>query len=49
MQLLIQFTGAFNSHMICLEHQDGHRFIVLEYQYGRWDMKTKYLYDISIP
>jgi len=56
MQLLIQFTGAkerayireeFNSHRICLEHQDCHRLIVLEDQYGRWDMKTQYLYDIS--
>ena len=57
MQLLIQFTGAkerayirgeFNSDRISLEHQDGHRFIVLEDQYGPWDMKTR-VYDISIP
>ena len=58
MQLLIQFTGAkerayireeFNSHRISLEQQDRHRFIVVEDQCGRWDMKTQYLYDMSIP
>ena len=33
------FKGKeFNSHGICLENQHGHRFIVLEHQYGRRDV-----------
>ena len=28
----------FNSHRICLVHQHGRRFIVLEHQYGRRDV-----------
>ena len=33
--------------MICLEHQDGHRFIVLEHQDGPRDvMHVKTLYII---
>ena len=30
-----QIVYVRNSHRICLEHQHGHCFIVLEYQNGR--------------
>ena len=40
----IETKGSFyirkelNSHRICLAHQHGRRFIVLEHQYGRRDV-----------
>ena len=34
-------SKEFNSHKICLEHQDGRRFIVLEHQDGRRDVMWK--------
>ena len=32
---IVYVRKEFNSHRICLEHQHGHCFIVLEYQNGR--------------
>ena len=33
----VYIRKEFNSHRICLVHQHGRRFIVLEHQYGRRD------------
>ena len=49
-QRLCKFNGTkknvyirkeFNSHRICLKHQHGRPFIVLEHQYGRFDVMWK--------
>ena len=37
----VYIIKEFNPHGICLGHQHGYRFIVLEHQYGRHDVMSK--------